>query len=141
MTGHEKSPDTEVDERAASAELDTSAGVDTDQPAVPQMTIDEFAAATRVPSRTIRYYQAKALLPPPTLQGRVAYYGPPHHARLALIAQLQDRGLKIDAIRELVRRIDRGELDVAQWLFKVGAAEDIRTTNDQGDTPKSSARS
>lgn len=103
------------DASASSAELEAT---------TPPMTIDEFAAATRVPSRTIRYYQAKALLPPPTLHGRVAYYGQPHHARLGLIAQLQDRGLKIDAIRELVRRIDRGELDVAEWL---GVEDQLRT--------------
>jgi hypothetical protein len=36
--------------------------------------------------------------------------------RLALIAQLQDRGLKIDAIRALITRIDRGEVNVSEWL-------------------------
>ena len=36
--------------------------------------------------------------------------------RLKLIAQLQDRGLRIDAIRDLLASIDRGELDLAEWL-------------------------
>ena len=82
----------------------------------PQYTIDDLAALTRVPSRTIRFYQAKGLLPAPKLVGRVAYYEETHRERLKLIAQLQDRGLKIDGIRELLRRVDRGEVDVSEWL-------------------------
>src|SRR5262249_18050692 len=48
--------------------------------------------------------------------GRVAYYGDDHLERLKLIAQLQDRGLRINAIRDLMVRIDKGELDVNEWL-------------------------
>ncbi len=79
-------------------------------------TIDELAAKTRVPSRTIRFYQAKGALQPPQIRGRVAYYGDAHVERLELVAKLQDRGLRIDAIGDLVKRIDRGELDLAEWL-------------------------
>ena len=85
-------------------------------PSPDEQTIDELSAATRVPSRTVRFYQSKGVLPPPRIQGRVAYYGPEHARRLELIAQLQDRGLRIDAIRELLTRVDRGEVDVADWL-------------------------
>ncbi len=81
-----------------------------------ELTIDELAARSEVPSRTIRFYQSKGVLPRPTMRGRVAYYGPAHVDRLRLIASLQDRGLRIDAIRELVSRIDKGELDVNEWL-------------------------
>jgi len=49
-------------------------------------------------------------------RARVAFYKPSHIERLKLIAQLQDRGLRIDAIRELVLRIDKGEVDVNEWL-------------------------
>lgn len=80
------------------------------------LTIDEIAARSRIPSRTIRFYQSKGVLGAPTVRGRVAYYGPTHLERLKLIAQLQDRGLRIDAIRELTARIDKGELDVGEWL-------------------------
>jgi len=79
-------------------------------------TIDELAAKTRVPSRTIRFYQSKAALQAPVIRGRVAYYGDAHVERLELIAKLQDRGLRIDAIGDLFKRIDRGELDLAEWL-------------------------
>jgi DNA-binding transcriptional MerR regulator len=81
-----------------------------------EYTIDELAASSQVPSRTIRFYQSKGVLPRPELRGRVAYYGPAHVDRLRLIASLQDRGLRIDAIRDLVARIDKGELDVNEWL-------------------------
>jgi DNA-binding transcriptional MerR regulator len=102
----------------AALSLDTAAGVmhgaavaDPDQ-----LTIDELTAQSRVPSRTIRYYQSKGVLPPPEIKGRVAYYGQVHLDRLALIAKLQDRGLRIDAIRALLARIDKNELDVGEWL-------------------------
>lgn len=81
-----------------------------------EYTIDELAAASEVPSRTIRFYQSKGVLPRPEMRGRVAFYGPPHVERLRLIASLQDRGLRIDAIRELASRIDKGEVDVGEWL-------------------------
>ena len=79
-------------------------------------TIDDLAATTRVPSRTIRFYQSKGALPPPEIRGRTAYYDDSHIERLKLIAQLQDRGLNIRAIRDLVQRLDRGHLDLGEWL-------------------------
>ncbi len=82
----------------------------------PGYTIDELAAKTRVPSRTIRFYQSKGALQAPEIRGRVAYYTDAHVERLELIAKLHDRGLVIDAIGDLVKRIDRGELDLAEWL-------------------------
>lgn len=81
-----------------------------------EMTIDELAATAGVPTRTIRFYQARGALQRPEIRGRVAYYGAAHLERLRLIAQLQDRGLRIDAIRDLLNGIDAGELDLAQWL-------------------------
>lgn len=81
-----------------------------------ELTIDELAAASRVPSRTIRFYQSRGALMHPEIRGRVAYYGKQHVERLKLIAQLQDRGLRIDAIGDLMKRIDRGEVDLAEWL-------------------------
>ena len=82
----------------------------------PEHTIDEIATVARVPSRTIRFYQARGALMPPEIRGRVAYYGEKHVERLRLIAQLQDRGLSIKAIRDLLSSIDKGETDLAEWL-------------------------
>ena len=74
-------------------------------------TIDELAGLTGVPSRTIRFYQSKGTLPSPQRKGRVALYGPEHVDRLKLIAELQDRGLRLDAIRDVL-----GELEVGRRL-------------------------
>jgi DNA-binding transcriptional MerR regulator len=81
-----------------------------------EYTIDELAAAARVPSRTIRFYQSKGALPGPKIRGRVAYYGPEHVERLKLIGTLQDRGLSIRAIRDVLHQADRGELALNEWL-------------------------
>jgi len=97
------------------------------------LTIDELAAQSRVPSRTIRFYQSRGALMAPEIRGRVAYYGKPHVERLKLIAQLQDRGLRIDAIGDLMKQIDRGEVDLAEWL---GVEQQLQTPweNDQPRT-------
>jgi DNA-binding transcriptional MerR regulator len=89
-----------------------------------EFTIDDLAARARVPSRTIRFYQSRGALMAPEIRGRVAYYNVSHLERLKLIAQLQDRGLRIDAIRDLVASINAGELDLAEWL---GVEQQVHT--------------
>ena len=79
-------------------------------------TIDELAAASGVASRTIRYYQTEGALPPPERSGRVALYDERHLERLKVIAELQDRGLRLSAIADLLRRQDSGRLSVGEWL-------------------------
>jgi len=93
-------------------------------------TIDDLGHEAQLPTRTIRFYQARGALMRPEIRGRVAFYGPPHVERLKLIAQLQDRGLRIEAIRELVARIDRGELDLGQWL---GVEQQVQSPWAAGD--------
>ena len=104
-----------------------------ESPASTEYTIDELAAVAKVPSRTIRFYQSRGALMPPEIRGRVAYYGQGHLERLKLIAQLQDRGLRIDAIRDVLGSIDRGELDLAEWL---GVEQQVQApwANDQPRT-------
>jgi DNA-binding transcriptional MerR regulator len=84
----------------------------------PRFTIDELAALSGVPSRTIRFYQSKGTLPAPERRGRVAYYGVEHVDRLRVIAELQDRGLRLDAIRDALAEVDRGgkALSLQSWL-------------------------
>jgi len=89
----------------------------------PRYTIDELSAATGVPSRTIRFYQAKGALPAPTRSGRQAFYDDTHVERLELVAQLQDRGLSLKAIRDLLSRADAGDVSVSEWL---GVGESLR---------------
>jgi len=79
-------------------------------------TIDELSAKTGVPSRTIRFYQAKGALQPPIKKGRVAYYGDEHVERLQIVATLQDRGLNLRAICDLTNQLRNGNLSVYEWL-------------------------
>src|SRR3954471_16577467 len=81
-----------------------------------EYTIDDLASVSEVPSRTIRFYQSKGALQAPQIRGRVAFYGPAHVERLKLIGSLQDRGLSIRAIRDLLAQADKGELALNEWL-------------------------
>jgi DNA-binding transcriptional MerR regulator len=67
-----------------------------------ELSIDELAARSAVPSRTIREYQTLALLPPPERRGRTGVYRPAHLHRLQLIARLQTRGYSLAGIRDLL---------------------------------------
>lgn len=73
-----------------------------------EMTIDELARRSGTTSRNIRAYQERGLVPPPTVIGRVGYYGDGHLARLKHIAELSDRGFSLASIRELFRAWEQG---------------------------------
>jgi DNA-binding transcriptional MerR regulator len=94
-----------------------------DSAEAPAYTIDELAAATGVPSRTVRHYQWVGALPPPARKGRVALYREEHVQRLRLIAQLQDRGLHLRAIRDALRQAAHRRLSLEEWL---GIGEHLR---------------
>ncbi len=82
------------------------------------MTLEELAADTGIPARTIRYYQAEKLLQKPnrdSSDARVARYTDEHVERLRLVAELRDRGLKLPAIRGLLQEGD-ASTRVADWL-------------------------
>ena len=93
--------------REAHAAAEATAGV---------YTVDELAAAAGLPTRTLRHYQWERVLPPPERKGRVAFYADHHLQRLRLIATLQDRGLRLRAIRDALRHARRGKLSLEDWL-------------------------
>lgn len=62
------------------------------------LTIDALAHETGVPSRSIRYYQTRGLLPAPTVRGRTGFYDSRHVERLRLITELANEGLNLHAI-------------------------------------------
>lgn len=64
-------------------------------------TIDELAALTGVPTRTIRQYQTLGLLAPPKRVGRIGRYDGSHRERLAAIGGLQERGYSLAGMRDL----------------------------------------
>jgi len=101
---------------------------------VTQLDITAVADAAGVTPRTVRYYQAEGLLPAPERMGRRVAYGPEHLARLRQIAELQERGLRLESIREVLQAQSNGltpavtllgaELASESWL-----AESTRVFN------------
>ncbi|GAA2719283.1 MerR family transcriptional regulator [Streptomyces luteosporeus] len=86
--------------------------VDTEGTAAPQdaaeshLTVDELAARAGVTVRTVRFYSARGLLPPPEIgPRRVGRYGFAHLSRLALIEELQHQGLTLAAIERYLSRL------------------------------------
>jgi DNA-binding transcriptional MerR regulator len=96
-------------------------------------TVDELAATTGVPSRTIRFYQFKGVLPPPTRHGRLALYDDRHLDRLRLIGELQDRGLSLRAVRHLVRQ-DSEDARLLSNCLGLGESLDKPWTDDRPRT-------
>ncbi|HVF33474.1 MAG TPA: MerR family transcriptional regulator [Acidimicrobiales bacterium] len=83
--------------------------------------VEALAARADVSVDTIRFYQSRGLLPPPRREGRVAWYGDDHLARLVRIRQLQARGLTLATIARLLA----GELDAADEALVTAVAADV----------------
>ena len=80
-----------------------------------EFSLDELAERSGVSARTIRYYQSEGVLIGPRRDGRDARYNPGHLERLELIAELQERGLKLEAIKSLLSRVGKRS-SVSEWL-------------------------
>lgn len=68
--------------------------------------IAELAEAADVSVRTVRYYIAEGLLPPPVTAGARSYYTAEHLARLRLIGRLKDAFLPLREIRRHLSALD-----------------------------------
>jgi len=79
-----------------------------------ELTVDELAERSGASVRTIRYYQSEGLLPAPERHGREVRYSEEHVARLDAIAELQGRGLRLNAIADLLR--DAEDEAAGDWL-------------------------
>jgi DNA-binding transcriptional MerR regulator len=69
-------------------------------------TIGELAQEADVTTRTIRYYVAEGLLPPPDSSGRAASYSNEHLERLELIKLLKEEFLPLSEIKSLMQGLD-----------------------------------
>jgi DNA-binding transcriptional MerR regulator len=87
----------------------------------PGLSVEALADAAGTSVRTVRYYQSEGLLPPPERVGRTARYGPAHAERLALITELQERGLRLQAIRDVLAATPGAP--TAEWLGLTDALE------------------
>ena len=74
-------------------------------------TIGKLAAAAATTPRTIRYYTAEKLLPPPLTEGRVAVYTESHCSRLRLIQRLKNAFLPLDAIRSRIADLTDAQVE------------------------------
>ena len=60
--------------------------------------VEQLASACDISVDTVRFYQARGLLPPPRREGRVAIYGADHAERIRRIRTLQAQGLSLAVI-------------------------------------------
>ena len=81
--------------------------------------VEDLAAQAGESVDTIRFYQKWGLLPAPTREGRVAWYGPEHVERLARIRELQTHGLTL----ALIGRVVNGELDATDAPLAIAVAD------------------
>ena len=73
----------------------------------------ELAQAAGVGVDTVRFYQARGLIPPPARKGRYAIYGGAHLERIRRIRSLLDSGFSLAQIRRLLDGPD-GSASAAQ---------------------------
>lgn len=77
------------------------------EPSSPSISLDALSTRVGMSVRTIRFYTAKGLVPPPIRRGRSGFYSVDHEARLELIRELQAHGFTLSAIQRYVTRIPR----------------------------------
>jgi DNA-binding transcriptional MerR regulator len=88
--------------------------------------VEQLATACEVSVDTVRYYQARGLLPQPDKEGRVAWYRAEHADRIREIRALQRQGLTLAAIR----RVIDGELGLGDAGLAAAVAAERGETDD-----------
>jgi len=91
--------------------------------------VEELATAVGVGVDTVRFYQARGLLPPPRREGRRAIYGEPHRERLEQVRDLRQQGFSLAQIGRLVERPGaRREASLLRALVEEGGGGERRLT-------------
>jgi DNA-binding transcriptional MerR regulator len=93
-----------------------------------------------VTPRTIRYYTAEGLLPPPQAQGRNAIYSDDHFRRLCLIQRLKNAFLPLWEIKAQVCSLTSEEVEMLLSRKPVLSGESESTTADTPAAPESTAK-
>lgn len=73
-------------------------------------SLDEIAALSELPRRTVRYYIQSGLIDRPQGIGKGAYYTQRHVEQLLMVRKWQLAGLSLERIGELLRQPDTGLL-------------------------------
>ncbi len=84
--------------------------------------VEELASSAGVGVDTVRFYQARGLLPKPDRRGRIAIYADTHLERLRRIRALHDQGFTLAQIR---RVLDRDGEAAAEPLLAALMAESV----------------
>ena len=84
-----------------------------------EFVIEELSRRTGMTVRSLRSYQSRKLLPPPTVRGRTGYYDERHVARIQLIQNLQSEGIKLHSIARMLDEGGRSDADLLQFTRSV----------------------
>jgi len=86
--------------------------------------VEQLAAAAQLPVDTLRFYQARGLLPAPRREGRIAIYTDLHLERLTRIRSLQQQGFSLSQIqRVLASATDEPEEPLLAALLEESVGE------------------
>jgi len=75
-----------------------------------EFNIRQLAAMTGLSVRTIRYYVAEGLAPPPDGRGRSATYGETHLLRLQLVRRLVEQRVPLTEIKQRLAGLSTNEV-------------------------------
>lgn len=89
--------------------------------------IEELSRRTGLTVRSLRSYQTRKLLPPPTVHGRTGYYDKRHLARIELIKDLQSQGLKLTSIARMLDEQSASDSDLLRFTRTVSSLYGERT--------------
>jgi DNA-binding transcriptional MerR regulator len=89
--------------------------------------VDDLAERTETSIDTIRFYQKRGLLPPPTREGRIAWYDTAHLERIARIRELQEQGFPL-ALIERILTLDATDAPLAAAVLEAAAETPGPTT-------------
>lgn len=70
-------------------------------------TIEDLIELTGYSRRTIRFYIQEKIIEPPAGRGRGGFYFDSHLTALKKIKELQDKGLKLEAIKNMLNETSR----------------------------------
>lgn len=97
-----------------------------------ELRVEQLAAEAGVSVDTVRYYQARGLLPAPERRGRIAIYGSTHLEVLRRIRSLQERGLPLRVISSvLAGGVDEADLGLAEAVAAATSPGEATYTLDE----------
>ncbi|MGH2731878.1 MAG: MerR family transcriptional regulator [Actinomycetota bacterium] len=99
--------------------------------------VDELANRCAVSVDTVRFYQARGLLPPPTREGRAAWYSGEHLERLKRIRELKEKGLTLVTIQHLLAgRLNAADQALVAELIAPMPDEEASSDLEESLTPE-----